>query len=192
MADFENRYSENAPGAFYVDDTCLDCDLCRETAPSVFHRNDESGFSYVAKQPLSQEEIALCQEAFEGCPCESIGNDGNDRDWSGPTHANPLKDPELRKSCSHCRKSSGFLGTYRSALIVSAAYQIFFLGFGAVTLDYGVFLRCAAYAAAIYGLLFFLLVRRYQANPPRLILLVVKHLYPILAIGIFLSHSLFA
>jgi ferredoxin len=38
MADIANRYSENVPGKFYVDDQCIDCDLCRETAPANFTR----------------------------------------------------------------------------------------------------------------------------------------------------------
>ncbi|PYK64290.1 MAG: ferredoxin, partial [Verrucomicrobia bacterium] len=29
MADVANKYAENVPGKFYVDDQCIDCDLCR-------------------------------------------------------------------------------------------------------------------------------------------------------------------
>ena len=74
--DFANRYAENVPGSFYVDDQCIDCDLCRETAPANFTRNDDGGHSYVFKQPETDEELALCKEAMEGCPVEAIGNDG--------------------------------------------------------------------------------------------------------------------
>lgn len=76
MADSENKYSQNADGKFYVDDQCIDCDLCRETAPANFKRDDDGGHSYVFKQPESSEEEALCQEALEGCPVEAIGDDG--------------------------------------------------------------------------------------------------------------------
>jgi ferredoxin len=31
----------------------------------------------VHKQPTSEEEIAQCMEALEGCPVEAIGNDGD-------------------------------------------------------------------------------------------------------------------
>ena len=41
MADAANKYSENVNGKFYVDDQCIDCDLCRETAPANFQRNDD-------------------------------------------------------------------------------------------------------------------------------------------------------
>jgi ferredoxin len=76
MAAFENRYSDNVSGKFYVDDQCIDCDLCRETAPDNFTRNEDGGYSYVYKQPTSPDEETLCKEAMEGCPIEAIGNDG--------------------------------------------------------------------------------------------------------------------
>ncbi len=76
MADKENRVSDNVPGAWYVDEECIDCDLCRQTSPDNFARNDDEGFSYVYNQPTSDEELELCLEALEGCPVEAIGNDG--------------------------------------------------------------------------------------------------------------------
>ena len=75
MADQANKYSTNVSGKYYVDDQCIDCDLCRETAPSNFQRNEDAGHSYVSKQPGTPDEEALCKEAMEGCPVEAIGND---------------------------------------------------------------------------------------------------------------------
>ena len=75
MADVSNKYPENASGRYYCDDQCIDCDLCRETAPANFTRNEDGGHSYVFKQPESPEEEALCKEAMEGCPVEAIGDD---------------------------------------------------------------------------------------------------------------------
>ena len=40
MADIANRYTDNVPGKFYVDNQCIDCDLCRETAPANFTRKE--------------------------------------------------------------------------------------------------------------------------------------------------------
>lgn len=77
MAVITNKYPDNVPGKFYVDDQCIDCDLCRETAPDNFTRNEDGGYSYVYKQPISPEEETLCREAMEGCPVEAIGNDGD-------------------------------------------------------------------------------------------------------------------
>jgi ferredoxin len=74
MADVANKYPENIQGKFYVDNQCIDCDLCRETAPDNFKRNDDGGYSFVYKQPENPEEEARCKEAKEGCPVEAIGD----------------------------------------------------------------------------------------------------------------------
>ena len=78
MANKNEKNQGNAPGAFYVDSSCIDCDMCRETAPATFRRNEDIGFSIVYQQPATPEEIALANEAMIGCPTESIGNDGAD------------------------------------------------------------------------------------------------------------------
>jgi len=38
MADAANKYAENVTGQILRDDQCIDCDLCRETAPANFKR----------------------------------------------------------------------------------------------------------------------------------------------------------
>ena len=76
MADLANKYAENVTGKFYVDTQCIDCDLCRETAPANFKRHEDGDYSYVFKQPATPEEEARCREALEGCPVEAIGNNG--------------------------------------------------------------------------------------------------------------------
>ncbi len=78
MATKEDKYEDNAAGKYYCDTECIDCDLCRETAPDNFTRNDDGGYSFLYKQPENEEEEALCQEAMDGCPVEAIGNDGAD------------------------------------------------------------------------------------------------------------------
>jgi hypothetical protein len=59
-------------GDFYVEDHCIDCDLCREEAPANFRRNDELGRSYVYKQPETPAEQHACEFAMEGCPSLAI------------------------------------------------------------------------------------------------------------------------
>src|SRR5665213_2782199 len=88
MADAANKYPENVAGKYYVDNQCIDCDLCRETAPDNYKRNDDGGYSFVYKQPTTPEEEARCKEAKEGCPVEAIGDNGvsfstafAERDW---------------------------------------------------------------------------------------------------------------
>jgi ferredoxin len=76
MADPNDRVPGQPAGRYYVDTQCIDCDLCRETAPANFIRNDGEGFSYVFKQPESADEELLCKDALDNCPVEAIGNDG--------------------------------------------------------------------------------------------------------------------
>lgn len=76
MANKADKVSDSIPGKFYVDTQCIDCNLCRDTAPNNFKQNEEKGYSFVYKQPETPEEEQACQEAMEGCPVEAIGNDG--------------------------------------------------------------------------------------------------------------------
>ena len=76
MAEIENKLPENTGGKFYVDSDCIDCDVCRDTSPKNFTRDDNNGYSYVYKQPETQEEFDLCEEALAACPVEAIGDDG--------------------------------------------------------------------------------------------------------------------
>jgi ferredoxin len=76
MAEIKDKLSDNTPGKFFVDRQCIDCDVCRDTAPSNFTRNDENGYSYVYKQPDSEDEIEICEEAMNACPVEAIGDEG--------------------------------------------------------------------------------------------------------------------
>lgn len=75
MADIDDKNEKNVPGRFFVDLSCIDCDLCRETAPDYFTRDDDEGNSYVYRQPTTQEGIDLCIEAMEGCPVDAIGEE---------------------------------------------------------------------------------------------------------------------
>lgn len=76
MAEVKDRLPENTAGGFYVDRNCIDCDVCRDTSPANFAREDENGYSYVCRQPATPEELQLCEEAMNICPVEAIGNDG--------------------------------------------------------------------------------------------------------------------
>lgn len=78
MADRLERLPENTPGKFYVDRQCIDCDVCRVTAPGNFQRDEAKGYSYVSRQPQTPEEEAQCEEAMDCCPVEAIGQDGEE------------------------------------------------------------------------------------------------------------------
>ena len=76
MPDRNDRVKENIAGAYYVDSSCIDCDVCRDTAPDNFTRCDGNSYSFVYKQPQTEEERLACEEALLCCPVEAIGNDG--------------------------------------------------------------------------------------------------------------------
>ena len=73
MADRTQKIPENVAGRFYVDATCIDCDLCRETAPTSFKRDKAGRRSFVFRQPEGPMEEATCLAALEECPVEAIG-----------------------------------------------------------------------------------------------------------------------
>lgn len=76
MATYSDRTPENVPGRYYIDTSCIDCDQCRVMAPDFFARNEDTGLSFVRRQPATEEEIALAEEALAACATASIGNDG--------------------------------------------------------------------------------------------------------------------
>ena len=71
MATPQRSYSSNVPGTFFVDDTCIDCDLCRQIAPRVY--KEESDHSIVHHQPEDGAEIHRAAMALVACPTGSIG-----------------------------------------------------------------------------------------------------------------------
>ena len=77
LADPRDRLPENVAGRYYVDSQCIDCDVCRVTAPGNFQRDEQKGYSFVFRQPATSEEEAQSQEAMDSCPVEAIGDDGD-------------------------------------------------------------------------------------------------------------------
>ncbi|GAC1433802.1 MAG: MBL fold metallo-hydrolase [Thermoanaerobaculia bacterium] len=72
VAELALRIAENAPGDFFVDSTCIDCDACRQIAPAVFH--DVGHASAVHHQPATEDELLAAQKALIACPTSSIGS----------------------------------------------------------------------------------------------------------------------
>ena len=73
MARLSERLSENAPGDFFVDASCIDCETCRILAPSVFTRSDRLGLSVVQRQPATGDEALRAKMAIVSCPTSAIG-----------------------------------------------------------------------------------------------------------------------
>ena len=64
---------QNVEGRYYVDESCIYCELCVDTAPDNF-AFDQKEFAYVKKQPNCHDEHELMSEAIDGCPTKSIAD----------------------------------------------------------------------------------------------------------------------
>ena len=71
MAKPSRRLAGNVPGDFYVDDSCIDCDACRQIAPNVFREHGD--WSIVYRQPSEDKEVLNALKALVACPTASIG-----------------------------------------------------------------------------------------------------------------------
>lgn len=76
MADPHKRLDTNRPGNFYVDTTCINCDTCRQLAPTSFEEVGE--YSTVVHQPAGDTEIRQAYRALLACPTGSIGTEQSD------------------------------------------------------------------------------------------------------------------
>jgi len=74
MANIKKRLSNNVSGDFFVDSTCINCDTCRQLAPTVFE--DDGDYSYVFHQPSRPPEQRQAFQALLACPTSSIGTQG--------------------------------------------------------------------------------------------------------------------
>ena len=79
MALLENRFEKGVGqpkgvGEFFVAEQCIDCDLCRQMAPTVFKRKytGTGGISFVERQPSSDLELSQAAEAMGACPVGAI------------------------------------------------------------------------------------------------------------------------
>jgi len=61
-------------GEYFVSEQCIDCDLCRQLAPSIFQRKftGTGGISVVSRQPSSALESQKADEARDACPVGAI------------------------------------------------------------------------------------------------------------------------
>jgi glyoxylase-like metal-dependent hydrolase (beta-lactamase superfamily II)/ferredoxin len=71
MANPSRRLPQNVAGDFFVDDSCIDCDACRQIAPATFR--DHGDASSVYRQPGTDAEVLRALMALTACPTSSIG-----------------------------------------------------------------------------------------------------------------------
>ncbi len=74
MARAALKLADNAAGDWFVDETCIDCDLCRQIAPETFVRSARAGQSVVGRQPATAEDERRAAMALVACPTASIGS----------------------------------------------------------------------------------------------------------------------
>ena len=72
MAALSKSLPTNAPGEFFVDATCIDCDTCNWVAPAVFDDGGD-GHSRVHRQPGGEAERLRAEMALLACPVGAIG-----------------------------------------------------------------------------------------------------------------------
>lgn len=72
MADVRRRNPLDKGGGWFVDSTCIDCDVARQLAPNLIAEDDD-GLSYFAKEPSTREETMQAWRALLACPSGSIG-----------------------------------------------------------------------------------------------------------------------
>lgn len=77
MADPKKRLKTNTSGKFFVDSSCIDCDACRQIAPSVF--GEFGNYSSVKAQPKSEQAERQAWQALLSCPVAAIGCEGENR-----------------------------------------------------------------------------------------------------------------
>ena len=74
MARLDARHAAGAPGPWFVDDRCIDCDAARHVAPGLIERNPGDGVSYFVRQPETDAEIEMAWRAVLVCPTRSVGH----------------------------------------------------------------------------------------------------------------------
>ncbi len=109
MADIAQRLPHNAPGGFFVDRTCIDCDQCREIAPASFR--DAEGSASVYRQPVSPGEVRRALMALVTCPVGAIGADQR-QDLKGALASFPEPVEDNVYFCGFASKSSFGASSY--------------------------------------------------------------------------------
>jgi glyoxylase-like metal-dependent hydrolase (beta-lactamase superfamily II)/ferredoxin len=111
MALLARRLPENAAGDLFVDDSCIDCETCRQIAPSVFARDGGAGQSIVCAQPESAADVRRALMALVACPTASIGS-ASKRDPSDASRAFPEEIADGVYACGYASASSYGASSY--------------------------------------------------------------------------------
>jgi len=72
LANRAAAYPDNVPGDWFVDERCIDCDVCRQLAADTFAAAKDH--SFVSRQPASAREQGDALRALLSCPTGAIGS----------------------------------------------------------------------------------------------------------------------
>ena len=111
VARTADRLNENAPGDYFVDSSCIDCDTCREIAPEVYGRIDALGQTVVTRQPVTPAERRRAAMGLVACPTASIGTATREDVGPAATSFPELVDENVY-SCGYASESSFGASSY--------------------------------------------------------------------------------
>ena len=78
MANASRRLPHNAPGDFFVDSTCIDCDTCRWMAPATFTRREDSDLACRTKDEIVKDSFDYRSDVvFPNRPHAPVGVPGD-------------------------------------------------------------------------------------------------------------------
>lgn len=102
MARLVDRNPRSAPGDWYVDTECIDCDIARHYAPEVIEADDD-GLSVFIRQPETDAERSAVWRATLACPTRSIGSESRQK---APDGVFPWALDDGVYLCGHNHRSS--------------------------------------------------------------------------------------
>jgi glyoxylase-like metal-dependent hydrolase (beta-lactamase superfamily II)/ferredoxin len=104
VASPRRRLATNAPGDFYVDETCIDCGACRWMAPATFDSGGDQSRVHAQPEDAAADRRALL--ATIACPTGSIGAEGRDLSEAKRAFPVPIDGPVFHAGY-HSEKSFG-------------------------------------------------------------------------------------
>jgi ferredoxin len=116
----KERRAANAPGPFFVDESCIDCDTCRWMAPGTFGRSGPK--SFVHTQPETAAERLKASEAAVACPTGSI------RTEHAMVEAAAARDAFPKPIDAHALPNVYHMGWHSPASFGAASYLLSFRG----------------------------------------------------------------
>jgi ferredoxin len=74
-ADQSRRRPENVPGCFFIDEECISCGACWRLAPTFIFSHPVHTFAFFSRQPVTDRETRVAEEALLICPVGAIGTE---------------------------------------------------------------------------------------------------------------------